>query len=175
MQPPLVSSEAAPAPVELKAEPTPNNAARFAATFAGALVGAAPAIGVIVLGAALCGRDQGCAYASVMGGILAAPLTTALGAFLAHRFAGGNGTFGKAMAGAAIGLGLGVVGSYLLGTAARSSAPESNWAIATTGAMVAFLITAAMLEYSHHNESKDLGVALAPTAGGAMVTLGGRF
>lgn len=178
--PPLVESaiappKTAPVAVEVKDEPHRGNyGVRIGATFAGALLGLAPAL-ALMAASSQCGRYEGCFYVATFGGTALAPLTTGLGAFLAHRLAGGHGTFGRAVAGAAIGLGVASVGSGIIFAAIRSDSTPTKLGILGVAAVTALAITAGMLEYSHGNESSAIGVAFAPTTGGATVSVGGRF
>jgi len=148
---------------------------RLAASFTGALIGAVPAVATIGLGIGLCNNDPDCATVTLLVGVIAAPVATGLGAYLAHRLAGGQGTVGKAIAGAALGWGLTMFGVYGLGLVGHSTSAPMEWGIVGAGSAVAFLITAAMLEYSHRVESLELGLAFAPVDRGGVLSFGGRF
>jgi hypothetical protein len=183
--PPLIEVEFVqpPEPGPVIAEPTPvqvleeteSPAGRLATTFVGALVGLAPAFATLTLGPALCGQNETCAYGLVFSGIIAAPFTTALGAYFAHAVAGGRGTFGKAIAGATIGLLTGVAAAYLVGMAFQTGSMATDWAILASGGAVAFLITTATLEDSHRTLSGDLRLGFGPAEGGGRVSVSGRF
>ena len=173
--PPLVNAEGAAAHAEVVAhDPETSGGARFAASFAGALLGTAIPAATIGLAAGLCRADD-CTVWVTVAALAAAPFTVALGAWLGHHIAGGAGTYGKALAGAAIGFGVAAAAFYVVLLANKNgpdAVPAAAIGIALAGA---FAITAAMLEYSHQAQLGALGLAIAPTWGGALVSVGGRF
>jgi hypothetical protein len=171
--PPLVEADTVlEAPNDLDSGPT---AMRFAATFGGALVGLAPTVGLIAAMSKLCNTFDGtCQTTLVLGAVAIAPLLMGFGAWLGHHLAGGQGTYGKAVAGAAMGLGTGLAVMFVELMADKNPKPGTIGTAVGIASACAFGITAAMLEYSHRNE-REVAFAVVPVNGGAMASLGGRF
>jgi hypothetical protein len=174
-------ADEAPAPPQ-ESQSTSDNDEGFNGTRVAVTTGVAGAVGAALVGGALyyAFTTTDSSSAGVML-LLSLPAALFLGtglAFAAHRAMGGLGSWGAHLGGGAIGGGL-----VLLATVAAAlelhdtpSAPAvAGWTIAS-GAIFG-LATALMGELSHVRTVNEAhpGVALIPTRGGAVATVGFGF